>query len=94
MEKITNFRSDMKKYYPEAILEDDPLYPEAKGNPVEVTICVDADHASDTTERQSVTGIVIFLGCSPYKWISKRQTCISTSTFGAEFAAMRTRLLI
>jgi hypothetical protein len=36
-----------------------------------------------------MTGIVIFLGCTPYKWISKRQTCITTSTFGAEFAAMR-----
>jgi hypothetical protein len=89
LDKIHNDRVNMLKYYPDTVLEDDPTYPEPIGKPVEVTICVDADHASDTTSHQSMTGIVIFLGCTPYKWISKRQTCITTSTFGAEFAAMR-----
>ena len=89
LKEAESFTKDMKKYYPHSALEVDPSYPTPKGKPIQVTIFVDADHATDLVNCKSITGIIILLGYTPYKWISKRQTCISTSTFGAEFAAMR-----
>ncbi|MGH7955107.1 MAG: Ty1/Copia family ribonuclease HI, partial [Gloeomargaritales cyanobacterium] len=48
-----------------------------------------ADHASNLADRRSITGIIIFVDNALYKYVSKRQGTIESSTFGAEFAAMR-----
>ena len=79
----------MKSYYPDAQEEIDPEYPEPLGKPVEVTIFVDASHADNQLDRIYITGLCVMLGTTPYHWFSKRQTCLETSTFGSEFAAMR-----
>ena len=50
---------------------------------------VDADHASDTVTRRSRTGILVYLNCSLVHWWSKKQTSIESSSFGAEFIAMK-----
>lgn len=36
---------DMKKYYPDALDEWDPKYPNPLGEAVSITIFIDADHA-------------------------------------------------
>jgi hypothetical protein len=89
--KTELFKSEeMKAYYPD--VEDiwDPKWPEPRGDPVNITIFVDSDHAKDSTDRRSITGFIIFLGKTPIKWSCKRQSSIETSTYGAELAALKT----
>jgi hypothetical protein len=86
--KNEQFRKDMIKYYPDTILEDDPMYPPAISKPIQLTIFVDSDLATNHKDCRSITGLIVFMGCTPYKWSSKCQTCIATSTYGAEFAAL------
>jgi hypothetical protein len=50
---------------------------------------VDADHAGNKVTRQSHTGILINLSCSPIIWYSKVQSAVESSTFGSEFVAMQ-----
>ena len=39
-----------------------------------------------------MTGILIFLNRAPIHWYSKKQSTVESSTFGAEFVAMRTAI--
>ena len=63
--------------------------PEPKGNSVNITVFVDADHAGDRATRRSFTGILIYVNRVPIIWFSKKQNNVETSTFGSEFVAMR-----
>ncbi len=56
---------------------------------LQITIYVDATHASDMDTRRSVTGYVVFLGCTPISWYSKRQNTIESSTYSSELVALR-----
>ena len=49
---------------------------------------VDSDHVGDSVTRRSCTGFCVFLNEAPIYWMSKKQTCCETSTFGSEFIAM------
>jgi hypothetical protein len=62
---------------------------EARGAGVIMRAFVDSDHASDTTNRRSRTGFIIFLNSAPIYWYSKKQTSVETSSFGSEFIAMK-----
>ena len=64
--------------------------PEPRGKSVEMTAFVDSDHAGDTVTRRSRTGIWLFIQQSPIVWYSKKQNSVETSSFGSEFAAMKT----
>ena len=81
-------KKDMESYYPEAESVWDPKWPEPKGKPVEVTVMVDADHATDQQTRRSKTGILIFIGSNLYKSVSKMQKTVADSTFSAEIIAL------
>ena len=50
---------------------------------------VDSDHAHDQVTRRSLTGIIAFVGSTPVIWKSKRQATVASSTYAAEFAALR-----
>ena len=80
---------NMKDYYRDSEWYDLPNIPSPKGKPVEVNIFVDASHADDKKDRKSVTGYVIFIGDMPYKYQSKRQKHVATSTYSAEFVALK-----
>ena len=54
-----------------------------------ISIFVDSDHGHDKVTGRSITGIIAFIGCTPVYWCSKRQTSVQTSTFGAEFTALK-----
>ena len=65
-----------------------PNMPEPRGMGT-IVAKVDADHASDTVTRRSRTGILVYLNCSLIHWWSKKQASIESSSFGAEFIAMK-----
>jgi hypothetical protein len=76
--------------YPDAKEEMDPNFPKAFGPVLETTILVDADHAHDLKTRRSITGLLAYVGSTPVMWISRRQGSIASSTYAAEFSALRT----
>lgn len=72
------------------IMEELPdKMPTPLGKPVDIRMYVDADHAGDKVTRRSRTGYFIFLNSAPINWLSKKQSRIETSVFGAEFIAMK-----
>lgn len=71
----------------EALPSDAP--PPKSDQALRLTAYVDASHATDLTNRRSVTGYLIVLGQTPIKWYSKRQNTVETSTYGSELVAMR-----
>jgi hypothetical protein len=74
--------ADAKEDYP-------PNMCEPRGVGMTMRAFVDSDHATDTTNRRSRTGFIIFLNNAPIYWFSKKQTSVETSSFGAEFIAMK-----
>ena len=54
-----------------------------------INIFTDANHAHDKTTGKSITGFISFIGRTPIYWMAKRQGAIQTSTFGAEFCALK-----
>ena len=80
---------DWEDFYKNAKEKIPPNMPEARGLPVETTSFVDADHAGNKIHRRSQTGVLIFLNKAPIHWLSKKQPAVETSTFGAEFCAMK-----
>ena len=63
--------------------------PMPRGRSLEITAYVDASHAANKVTRRSHTGYVVFLNRSPILWYSKRQNTVETSTFSAEFIALK-----
>ena len=77
-----DFYRDVKEAIP-------PNMPKARGHVVVISCFVDANHAGDVKDRRSQTGILIFLNRAPIHWYSKKQTAVESSTFGAEFVALK-----
>ena len=50
---------------------------------------VDTNNAGDKINFKSHTGIIIFINKAPIHFYSKTQPKVESSTFGAEFCAMR-----
>jgi hypothetical protein len=63
--------------------------PEPRGNAVDITCFVDANHAGNLVTRRSHTGVLIFVQNAPILWYSKRQNTVEASSFGSEFVALR-----
>ena len=80
---------DMKKIYADASEDLPPNAPMPRGKSIQIKCFVDADHAGDKITRRSPTGIILFGNSAPLIWYSKRQNAIESSTFGAEFVALR-----
>ena len=84
-----DFTKELATNYPDSFEEIDVNLPEALIDEMEITVFVDSDHAHDKVSRRSITGIIIFVGRTPVIYSSKRQGAIETSTYGAEFCAMK-----
>jgi hypothetical protein len=78
----TDFYGDVKESIP-------PNAPVPRGNPVQTTAFVDANHAGNQVTRRSHTGILLYCNSAPIIWYSKAQATVETSTFGSEFVALR-----
>ena len=81
---------DWEDFYRGAEEAIPPNMPEPRGTHVTTSSFVDANLAGNKVNRKSMTGILIFLNRAPIHHYSKKQPTIETSTFGAEFCAMRT----
>ena len=81
---------DWQDFYRNAKEAIPPNMPEERGLEVSISVFVDANHAGDKSDRKSQTGILIFINKAPIHWYSKKQNTVESSTFGAEFCAMRT----
>jgi hypothetical protein len=86
----------MRDLYVDAEEDLPPNAPEPRGNPVQMNVFVDSDHAGDRVTRRSQTGIILYLNSAPIFWYSKKQNTVESSTFGSEFVALRiaTELII
>ena len=49
-----------------------------------------SEHAHDLKPLRSITGLIFYFGTTHLIWYSRRQRIISSSTYAAEFAALRT----
>ena len=90
LDDTCKLRPDFLQDYPDAHEEIDINFPKPFGRTLQTTICADADHAHDRMTRRSITGILGYVGRTPVLWISRRQGAIATSTYSAEFMALRT----
>ena len=70
--------------------EIDSKIPEPMIDELAITAFVDSDHAHDRVTMKSMTGLLILVGRTPVYFTCKHQGAIATSTYGAEFCAMRT----
>ena len=84
-----SFHPDFLEDYPDASEDIAPDLPKPYGSELHTTVFFDADHAHDHVTRRSISGLLVFVGSTPVIWHSKRQGCIATSTYCAEFVAMR-----
>ena len=86
-----SFHPDFLEDYPDAHEDIATDFPTAYGRELETAVFFDADHAHDhvTLTRRSISGLIVFVGSTPVLWHSKRQGCIATSTYCAEFISMR-----
>ncbi len=87
--EIDIFKKLMERY-PDAKEQNDNKLPVPLFDELAVSAYVDSDHAHDKVSRRSITGIIIFVGRTPVFALSRRQGAIQTSTYSAEFMAMKT----
>ncbi|CAJ1951564.1 unnamed protein product [Cylindrotheca closterium] len=85
-----SFDPDFLNEYPDVGEEHDPREPAAFGTELETSVLFDANHGHDKRTRRSISGILVYFGSTLVLWSAKRQVCIATSTYSAEFMAMRT----
>ena len=81
--------ADFKEYYRDAYEPMPSNMPKARGLYVTITAFVDASFAQNKKTRKSHTGFIIFVNRAPIMWFSKRQATVETSTFSAEYMAMK-----
>ena len=81
---------DFSQEYPDVIEELDPKFPNTYGKPLATMIFIDSSHANNKETGHLITGCIAFVGHTPVSWISCRQSTVKTSTYSAEFSALRT----
>ena len=85
-----DFAKEIGALYPDAAEELDANLLTPLVEEISITVFVDGNHGHDKVTRQSITGLIAFLGRTPVFYLSKQQGAIKTSTYGAEFCAMKT----
>ena len=82
-------REDFAEIYRDAEEQLPHRMPTPRGQSLTMTAFVDASHAANKITRRSHSGYVVFLNHAPILWCSKRQQTVETSTFSAEFIALK-----
>jgi hypothetical protein len=59
------------------------------GKDVDLQMMVDSYHAGDKQIQQSWTGLILFCNMALIDWVSKKQSTIELSVFGAKYVAMK-----
>lgn len=81
--------NEFKDMYRDAEEQMPSRMPMPRGRSVTTTAFVDASHAANKVTRRSHSGFIIFVNRAPIIWYSKRQATVESSTFSAEFIAMK-----
>ena len=89
---FTTKPNDFAEYYRDAKEQIPGDMPRPRGKTVTTTAFVDASFAANKKTRKSHSGFLIFVNRAPIAWFSKRQSTVETSTFSAEFMAMKSCL--
>ena len=84
-----DFTKELASNYSDSIEEIDVNLAERLIGEMEITVFVYSDHAHDKVSIRSITGKIIFVGRTQVIYSSNRQGAIETSTYGAEFCAMK-----
>jgi hypothetical protein len=84
-----NDGADWASFYSDATEAIPANAPKPLGKHVDMRMMVDSDHAGDKATRRSRSGYLIFLNMALIDWLSKKQSTIESSVFGAEFVSMR-----
>ena len=79
-----------KDQYPDAVDEIDCKITKPLVEEMEITAFVSSDHAHDKMTRKSINGLLILVRSTTEYFLSKHKGAIATSTYGAEFCAMKT----
>ena len=85
-----DFTQELGALYTDAAEEQDDNIPMTLVGEISITVFVDSDHGHDKVTRRSIMGLIAFLNRTPAFYLSKRHVAIETSTYGAEFCAMKT----
>jgi hypothetical protein len=88
-EKIDPAMLDFTKQYVYAGEELDKKFPRPLGEELDTSIFFDSDHTHDKISGRSISSVIVMVGSTPIIWRSKRQGAVQTSTYGAEFSAMK-----
>ncbi len=80
---------DWSDFYPGVSEALPPNAPKPLGKGVTLRMFIDSYHTGDKLSRCSRTGFVIFLNYGMIHWLSKKQSTVETSVFGAQFCAMK-----
>ncbi len=89
---ITN-PQDFAEHYRDAHESIPGDRPRPQGRSVHTTAFVEASFATNKKTRKSHSGFILFVNRAPIAWFSKRpQSTAETSTFSAEFMAMKSCL--
>jgi hypothetical protein len=68
--------SNWMEFYPDAGEEIPKDLPPEKGLKVKMTVYVDADDAYDLVTRRSITGVLVMLNNTLFRWKYKRQKTV------------------
>lgn len=88
-DRVKEFKADFSDEYRDSAEEKDLTLPKSYGEQLQTSVFFNSDHAHDLVSRRSISGIIAFVGSTPVVWISRRQGAIASSTYSAEFSAMR-----
>ena len=56
-------------HYVKGTVDQGIVFPKIGGSGLQLTVFSDADMAGDIDERQSTSGVLIFLGSAPISWL-------------------------
>ena len=84
-----NYSSEFKEYYRDAEEEMPHNMPRPRGISVVMSELFDTSHGANKVTRRSHSVYVLFVNRSPFKWMSKSQQTVETSSFSLEFLAFK-----
>ena len=80
---------EFKEDYPKSVEEIDDYLPPPMVDELANNVFVDSDHAHDNVTRRSIAGFIMLVGRTPLFYYSKQKGAVETSTYSADFMAMR-----
>ena len=81
---------ELRELYPDVTEEIDANFPQPLIDKININTFINSNYGHDKVPRRSITGLIIFLERTLVFYLSKRKGAIKTSTYRAEFCAVKT----